>query len=311
VTGTAAATDSPTLAPLPREVTRVAYLGTPGIAVAPLVGLVEAGVDVAVVITGPDRRRGRGSATSPTPVKQAALDVGLPVAHDLSALDDVTVDLAVVVAFGTIIPVPVLARIPMVNLHFSLLPRWRGAAPVERAILAGDPTTGVCLMQVEAGLDTGGVLGCTTVGIDDRVTASELSATLSQLGTDLLTSSLAGPLPTPVPQAGEPSYAAKLTSDDVALDWDLPAEVLARRVRVGGAWTVFRGSRLVVTAAAAHPATDGDPAPGILEGVKVGTASGCLELVEVVPAGRRAQPAPDWARGARPAAGERLGPGHD
>lgn len=302
-----AVTDGP-LAPLPATVSTVAYLGTPDIAVAPLVGLVEAGVDVAVVITGPDRRRGRGSATSPTPVSQAARDLGLPVAHDLAALDRVGIDLAVVVAFGTIIPVAVLQRIPMVNLHFSLLPRWRGAAPVERAILAGDRATGVCLMQVEAGLDTGGILGCTTVDLDDHVTAAGLSATLSSLGRDLLVDAVTGPLPTAVPQHGDATYAAKLTTADVALDWGLGAEALARRVRVGGAWTQFRGARLVVTAAVARVAGPGDPPPGVLDGTRVGTASGCLELIEVKPAGRRAQAAADWVRGARPHAGERLGP---
>lgn len=290
---------------------RVAYLGTPDIAVAPLVGLVTAGIDVAVVVTGPDRRRGRGPSTSPTPVSQAASDLGLRVAHDLSAVDDTGIDLAVVVAFGTIISASMLERIPMVNLHFSVLPRWRGAAPVQRAILAGDRTTGVCLMQVTAGLDTGPVLGCTTTDIDDRVTAPELAQTLSQLGSELLVGALTGPLPTPVAQHGETTYAAKLTADDVALDWNLDAAVLSRRVRVGGAWTQFRGSRLVVTAAAAHPASDHDPAPGVLDGVRVGTASGCLELIEVVPAGRRAQSATDWVRGVRPATGERLGHGHD
>ena len=141
---------------------RVAYLGTPEIAVPPLEALVAAGHDVALVVTGQDKRRGRGGGRSPSPVKSAAERLGIQVSH---SLDDVVrtagtglgLDLGVVVAFGKIIGTDVLDAVPMVNMHFSLLPRWRGAAPVERALLAGDELTGVCIMRVEEGLDTGGV----------------------------------------------------------------------------------------------------------------------------------------------------------
>ena len=128
--------------------TRVAFLGTPDVAVPTLRAIHAAGFEIPLVVTRPDRRRGRGGALTPSPVKEAAVQLGLEVTDDLSALEDVEVDIAVVVAYGRIIPLTLLQRIPMVNLHFSLLPRWRGAAPVERAILAGDRTTGVCLMQV-------------------------------------------------------------------------------------------------------------------------------------------------------------------
>ncbi len=136
---------------------RLAYLGTPDMAVPPLRALVEAGHDIALCVTRPDSRRGRGKEETPSPVKLAATELGLPVTHTMDDLTTVGVDLAVVVAYGRIIPVRLLEQIPMVNLHFSLLPRWRGAAPVERAILAGDRETGVCLMKVEEGLDTGPV----------------------------------------------------------------------------------------------------------------------------------------------------------
>src|SRR6476620_1048597 len=136
---------------------RLAYLGTPAMAVPPLRALVAAGFDVAAVVTRADKRRGRGSAVAPSPVKEAAVERGSPVHHHLDDLLELSIVLGVVVAFGQIIKPHVLAAIPMVNLHFSLLPRWRGAAPVERALLAGDTQTGVCLMQVEEGLDTGGV----------------------------------------------------------------------------------------------------------------------------------------------------------
>jgi methionyl-tRNA formyltransferase len=297
------------LAPLPESVRRVAFLGTPAIAVPSLDALMDAGIEVAAVITGPDRRRGRGSATSATPVKARALELGLKVHHDLVVIDGLGVDLAVVVAFGTIIPTDLLARVPMVNVHFSLLPRWRGAAPVERAILAGDDRTGVCVMQVKAGLDTGGVLASVGVPLDDDVTAADLSAQLAVTGAELLAETLSGVLPVPVPQVGEAVYAHKLTPADVELDWDLPAVDLVRRVRVGGAWTTFRGRRLGVVDAVAHPAGDTDPAPGVLSEQSVGSGSGTLELVTVLPEGRARTDVTSWLNGARPQPDERLGDG--
>ena len=152
----------------------------------PLRTLVEAGHEVALVVSQPDRRRGRGGQTSPSPVKQAALDLGLAVTDAVDDALGVGADLGVVVAFGRLIKPHVLAALPMVNLHFSLLPRWRGAAPVERAILAGDERTGVDLMVVEEGLDTGGVYDRVEVAIGPDETADELRARLATLGADLL-----------------------------------------------------------------------------------------------------------------------------
>src|SRR5205807_7717429 len=136
---------------------RLAFLGTPEAAVPPLRALVNAGHDVVLVVTQPDKRRGRGSATMPSPVKAAALELGLPVTERVDDVLDANVELGVVVAFGRLIKPQVLDKVPMINMHFSLLPRWRGAAPVERAILAGDRETGVAIMQLEEGLDTGPV----------------------------------------------------------------------------------------------------------------------------------------------------------
>jgi methionyl-tRNA formyltransferase len=289
----------------------VAFLGTPQIAVAPLEALCAAGVEVAAVVTGPDKRRGRGSALSPTPVKAAALELGIPVHHDLGVLEghdtDLEIDLSVVVAFGSILPAAVLARVPMVNLHFSLLPRWRGAAPVERAILAGDTRTGVCVMQVAPALDTGDLLAVAEVPLGPDATTADVWDELSHLGARLLVETLTGTVPAARPQEGEPVYAHKIRPDDVRLDWDLPAEVLGRRVRVGGAWTTVGGRRLRVTSARVHPPAPGDPAPGAVLGAMVGTGSGTLELLEVVPEGRAAQPGEAWARGARLSDGDRLG----
>ena len=133
------------------------YLGTPAAAVPTLSALHDAGYEISLVVTGGDRRRGRRSAPTASPVKEAAQRLGLPVSHDLASVAGCGAQLGVVVAYGRLIPEDLLAEVPMVNLHFSLLPRWRGAAPVERAILAGDAVAGVCVMAVEVGLDTGGV----------------------------------------------------------------------------------------------------------------------------------------------------------
>jgi len=157
---------------------RLAYLGTPAMAVPPLQALARAGHDVVLCVTRPDKRRGRGGQTTPSPVKEAAIGLGIPVSHDLGDLSGSAAELAVVVAYGRIIPAALLDELPMVNLHFSLLPRWRGAAPVERAILAGDRETGVCLMKVEEGLDSGPVYAVRTVPVDDEVTLDELRTRL-------------------------------------------------------------------------------------------------------------------------------------
>ena len=198
---------------------RIVYLGTPADAVPPLRALVDDGHDVALVVTQPDRRRSRGAGTDPSPVKQAALELGLPVLTPEKArevVDDVRAsgaELGVVVAFGQLLPVSLLEALPhgFVNLHFSLLPRWRGAAPVERAILAGDTETGVDLMQIEAGLDTGPVFARVRVPIGPNETAGELHARLVDAGTELLRTHLPTvPTRVPEPQVGEPTYAEKL-----------------------------------------------------------------------------------------------------
>jgi methionyl-tRNA formyltransferase len=223
---------------------------------------------------------------------------------------DAGVELAVVVAYGRIIPAALLARVPMVNLHFSLLPRWRGAAPVERALLAGDEETGVCLMKVEEGLDTGPVYGRLVVPIGDDVDLSTLRDELVTAGCALLVAALAHGaegLPAPVAQSGEPTVAPKLTPDDLRLQWEQPAAQLHRVVRLGRAWTMFRGKRLGVLRATpvAAPAEAGPP--GTLVGTVVCTGAGALALDEVQPESRTPMSAGDWARGVHPLVGERLG----
>jgi methionyl-tRNA formyltransferase len=289
---------------------RLAFLGTPADAVLPLRALARAGYDVAVVVTRPDRRRGRGTALVPSPVKAAAVEFGLPVSHRVDDVLDSGADLGVVVAYGQLIKPHVLARVPMLNLHFSALPRWRGAAPVERAILAGDRETAVCVMQLEEGLDTGPVHACRVVAIGEDETAPELRARMVEMGTEMLLELLAGDLGDPVAQVGEPTYAAKLEPEEFVLDWSRPAVELHRVVRAGPgrAHTTFRGRRLNVHRATRPPVEPGPrPAPGELAGSVVGTGEGVLRLVEVQPEGKGVQDAEAWVRGARLAPGDRLG----
>jgi methionyl-tRNA formyltransferase len=293
-------------------VSRLAYLGTPEMAVPPLRALVEAGHDVALCVTRPDRRRGRRGPTTPSPVKAAALELGVPVSHELLDVATAGVELAVVVAYGRIIPAALLTQVPMLNVHFSLLPRWRGAAPVERAILAGDTETGVCLMKIEEGLDTGPVYDRRAVPISEGETLEELRADLVQEACVLLVEALAdgvAGLPEPEPQRGEATVAAKITPHDLYLDWNSTAEQLGRVVRLGRAWTTFRGGRLtVLDAAVDRDAADTDgTAPGTLVGSAVSTADGALVLRRVQPESRSPMTVDDWIRGAHLVSGERLG----
>ena len=281
---------------------RLVYLGTPEAAVPPLRALVGAGHDIALVVSRADKRRGRGSQTVPSPVKAAALELGLPVTDDLAEATRAGAELGVVVAYGRIVPVAVLHELPMVNLHFSLLPRWRGAAPVERALLEGDAETGVCLMAVEAGLDTGPVYATEAVAIDPEESAEELRARLVDLGCRMLVAHLAdgrAGLPVPHDQAGSPSYAEKVAPHELELDWERPATHLRRVVRLGRAWTTFRGRRLGVLAAGGVPGEGvgaGPLAPGELRGVEVGAGDGTSLLLRTVqPEGRRPGTAPGTA----------------
>jgi methionyl-tRNA formyltransferase len=289
---------------------RLAYFGSPPDAVPPLRALVDAGHDVVLVVTQPDRRRGRGGATMPSPVKAAATDLGLTVRTPEKArevLDELraaSVDLAIVVAFGQLLPSALLDAVPngFVNVHFSLLPRWRGAAPVERAILAGDHETGVCLMRIEPSLDTGPVFACARVEIGEHESAGDLRARLVDVGTRLLVEHVPSlPTSTPVPQDGEPTYAEKLQIDEFRLDPARDALTLERVVRAGnprpGAWANVGGQRLKVLRA--HN-VDAAPELGTIDDHAVlGTANGGLALDEVQPAGKRAMDATAWRRGLR------------
>jgi len=281
---------------------RLAFLGTPESAVPSLRALVEAGHDVAAVVTRPDGRRGRGTEPSSSPVKVAALSLGLPVRHELAGLEELGIERGVVVAYGALVAASLLERVPMLNVHFSLLPRWRGAAPVERAILAGDEETGVSVMSLEAQLDTGPVHLERRVPVDDK-RASQLLAELAQLGAGAILEVLATPslLERPRPQVGEVTYAHKLTSDTYHLTPSLDQTMLLRTVRLERAFCVVDGRRLRVIRAHAVDAV-GARAGGLRvqggEVVLVG-ASGDIALDEVQAEGSRAMAASAWWAGAR------------
>jgi methionyl-tRNA formyltransferase len=294
----------PTLARPPARPKRLAYLGTPEVAVEPLKALVRAGFEVPIVISGSDKRRGRGGELSPSPVKAAALELGLSVSDQLEDVLTAGVDLAVVVAYGRIIPAAILEVVPMINIHFSLLPKWRGAAPVERALLAGDAETGVCLMDIGIELDTGDVYARTVTSIAADDTLATLRARLISLGSELLVETLSTDLPIPVPQSGEISYAKKISVAELEIDWTMPASTIERFVRLGGAWTRFRGTRLKVHEVALRAPVG---APGTIDGLVVGCGEGALELVVVQPEGKARQDAAAWRNGARPSSDDRLG----
>lgn len=307
-----------TLAPLPvGPVRRVAFLGTPDLAVPVLRALVSAKIDVGHVVTRVDKRRARGNDLYPSPVKAAALELGLAVSHRVDDLLEQhrlhAFDLAVVVAYGALIKPHVLAEIPMVNLHVSLLPKWRGAAPIERALLAGDSETGVCLMQIEEGLDTGGVIGKRTMAISESTTADDIRAQLIAEGSQLLIEQLQAGLAPVVPQNGEPTYAEKIDASELRINWSKSASEISRLIRLGNAWTVFRDKRLKIHQAEVVHAEDINESVGktgtlivTKNSVRVTTHQGLLELKIVQPEGKARMDVVSWINGNQPTHGEKL-----
>lgn len=313
---------------------RLLFAGTPAVAVPALEALLASRHEVVAVLTRADARAGRGRQLAPSPVRERAEAAGIEVITDrprsegfVERLTALEIDCAPVVAYGEILPPHVLAvpTLGWVNLHFSVLPAWRGAAPVQRAIIAGDEVTGATTFLIEEGLDTGPVLGAATETIRRRDTAGDLLGRLASSGAGLLVATLDaledGAL-NPVRQPADGvSLAAKLTPEDARIEWTHPAHTVDRLVRgctpAPGAWTVLPdGSRLGVGPVsivddAQTPA--GSLAPGQVEvtkkSVRVGTASAAVELGEVVPAGKKPMAASDWARGARLDAGTYLGHG--
>ncbi len=258
--------------------------------------LLDHGHDVALVVTGPDRRRGRGGKTSPSAVKRRATQRAVPVAHDVAAVREVDVERAVVVAFGALIPASLLATTPMLNVHFSLLPRWRGAAPVHHAVLAGDSVTGVSIMTLEPTLDTGPIHLVRTVEVGEK-TVDDLTRELGVVGASALLEVLDTPtlLGNSTPQVGPVTYASKITSLDRRLSPRLDVTTFVRTVRLGGAHLFAGPTRLIV-----HRACPSDaPVPEgrfhlIGHDLVVGLRDGSVVLLEVQPGGSTVVSGRQW-----------------
>ncbi|MCR6689957.1 methionyl-tRNA formyltransferase [Cellulomonas sp.] len=300
---------------------RLLFAGTPTPALASLDALIASRHEVVAVLTRPDARAGRGRTLVPSPVRARAEEAGIPVLTPATLRDDAVVqeiralgvDAAPVVAYGNLVPPALLDAPPhgWVNLHFSVLPAWRGAAPVQHAIMAGDEVTGATTFRLERGLDTGPVLGTLTETIRPRDTAGDLLDRLAVAGATLLVRTLDaledGVLQPVAQPADGVSHAPKIESDDARVRWAHPAHVVDRRIRgctpAPGAWTTLPdGSRLGVGPVVPVPEVD-DLAPGHVRvgrrDVLVGTGGQAVRLGDVTPAGKKAMAAADWARGAR------------
>ncbi|WP_030412022.1 methionyl-tRNA formyltransferase [Streptomyces sp. NRRL S-1448] len=310
---------------------RLVFAGTPEVAVPSLDALIASDRhEVVAVVTRPDAPAGRGRKLVASPVAERAEEAGIEVlkparprdADFLARLREIAPDCCPVVAYGALLP-KVALDIPAkgwVNLHFSLLPAWRGAAPVQHAVLAGDEVTGASTFQIEEGLDSGPVYGVLTEEVRPTDTSGDLLTRLAFAGSGLLVATMDGiedGTLTPVPQPAEGiSLAPKIEVEDAKVDWAAPALRVDRVIRgcapAPGAWTVFRGERLkLMSAASAAGHTELSLAPGELavtkKAVYVGTGSHPVELIWVQPQGKKPMQAADWARGVRIEAGERLG----
>ncbi|MGP1356310.1 methionyl-tRNA formyltransferase [Roseicyclus sp.] len=300
---------------------RVVFMGTPDFSVPVLDALVAAGHEIACVYCQPPRPAGRGKKDRPSPVQARAEALGLPVRHPVSlrsaeaqaefaALD---ADAAVVVAYGLILPQPVLdaPRRGCLNIHASLLPRWRGAAPIHRAIMAGDERTGVCIMRMEAGLDTGPVLLRTETAIGPEETTGELHDRLSALGAEAIVAALdrLGTLTPEVQLESGVTYAQKIDKAEARIDWTRDAGEIDRTIRglspFPGAWTMAGGKRVKLLRSGL---AQGSGAPGeVLADGRVACGSGAVALRQVQPEGKGPMSAEEWLRGARLPVGSRLG----
>jgi methionyl-tRNA formyltransferase len=300
---------------------RVAFMGSPDFAVPALRALHASGHEIAAVYCQPARPAGRGQSLRRCPVHVAADDIGFPVRtpprlraapEEWGAFAALDLDAAVVVAYGLILPKPMLEapRLGCLNIHGSLLPRWRGAGPLQAAILAGDAETGITIMRMDEGLDTGPILSWEAVPITSSTTAAALHDTLAELGARLILSALAtAPKPVRQPETGA-TYAPKLSREDARIDWTRDAATIERRIRAFDPWpgtfSTWNGTMLKVLSAMV---VDGQGAPGtVLDGhLSVACGDGALRLTRVQLSGREAMDAPAFLRGHKIEPGSRLG----
>jgi len=295
---------------------KVLFAGTPAVALPSLDALIAAGHEIVAVLSRPDAPIGRKRVLTPSPVAARAAELDLPVikadkidAEAAAAISAAAPDVAAIVAYGALIPASALT-IPThgwINLHFSLLPAWRGAAPVQHAVINGDEVTGASTFLLEKGLDTGPVYGTMTETVHPTDTSSALLERLSHSGAVLLAQTLAGidaGAITGIPQSGEITLAPKLGLEDGHVNWTQPALAINRRIRgvtsEPGAWTTLDGQRFKLGPVIPRPEIT-DLAPGHVrvdaKNVVVGTGSHAVELDQVQPAGKKAMKASDWARG--------------
>lgn len=293
---------------------RVIFMGTPDFSVPILQGIVAAGHEVCAVYCQPPRPAGRGKKDRPSPVQKAAEALGLIVRHPVNFKDAadrdefaaLQADVAVVVAYGLILPQALLDAPAKgcLNIHASLLPRWRGAAPIHRAILAGDAQTGVCVMQMEAGLDTGPVLLTQRTDISDGDTTGGLHDRLSLLGRDAILSVLDKDVSMPAvaqPEDGV-TYAAKIDKAEAAVDWALPATEVDRQIRglspFPGAWSVMEGQRVKLLMSRVVDGADSGSAGTVLNAdLRVACGTGAVDLLRLQRAGKGAMEPLDFLRG--------------
>lgn len=295
---------------------RVLFAGTPAVAIPSLDALIEAGFEIVAVLTRPDAPTGRKRILTPSPVAARAAELGIDIIHaskvDVETTERIASyepDVAAIVAYGGLVPKAALGvpRHGWINLHFSLLPAWRGAAPVQRSLIAGDDITGAATFLLEEGLDTGPIFGTLTESVRPDDTAGDLLERLSLSGAVLLSqtlSSVDAGKAAPQPQQGDVSLAPKLTLDDGRLDWTQPALAINRRSRgvtpEPGAWTMLDGQRVKLEPVGMRPDTR-DLAPGQIrvdgKNVLVGTGSHAVQLGRIQPAGKKMMPSADWARG--------------
>jgi len=308
---------------------RLVFAGSPEFALPGLRAIADSGHELVAVLTQPDRPSGRGRRLLPGPVKSLALELEVPVLQPTTLksqesqarLRELTPDLVVVIAYGLLLP-PAVLSIPQrgcIKVHASLLPRWRGASPIQSAVLHGDPQTGVCLMQLEAGLDTGPVFARRTTGIGPLETAGELHDRLAVLGGEVLAEHLDAILDgqlvaEPQGEAGV-TYAGRIDKSDALIDWNQAAITIQRQVLAYHPWpvaeTLLDGERLRIWRARAEASDVDEPAGRVIgageRGVCVATGDGSLWLTEVQMPGRRRMPAADFARGSS-LVGKQLGP---